>query len=169
MQVALMAPRTPARLSWSALLALDMSLAATIVAVSSALCLGQMAVIVDKARFTEVLLHLSTARNAGAERIALTGELVALDTGATTVENGYRFQYRQAGTSVVASGVLRESGPMFQLALNPSISEADLGWSVIWLCGLRRAPPGWVALAPPLVERLSTEQLPFVCRDTRVE
>lgn len=161
-------PRTPAPLTWVTLLPLDLSLAFTVIAVCMTLCLAQAPVILGKARLTGVLLGLATERGAAVERYALGGELIApaAASAAAASDSSGGFAYRHSGTSVVASGVLRGGEATFQLAFNPAVGAADLGWSVIWLCGLRRAPPGLHAPAPPLAANLSAEQLPHVCRDT---
>ena len=163
-------PRTPAPLTWVTLFPLDLSLAFTIIGVCIALCLAQAPVILGKARMVEALFGLATQRGAAVERYALGGELVAPTPGEAAVASGGpgAFAFRHSGTSVVAGGVLRRGEAPFQLAFNPAVGAADLGWSVIWLCGLRRAPPGLHTPALPLAAHLSAEQLPFVCRDTRI-
>jgi hypothetical protein len=157
----------PARLSWWTLLPFDSSLVCIVIAACVTVLLAQVPNIIGKVRMSGVLMQMTTARYAATERIAISGELVApesVDPSSNTwsVEN---IEYQNTGANVVARGMLRANAQAFTLSFTPAVSEAGLGWSVIWLCGLRRAPIGWSTQTPPMTEHLSAEQLPFVCKD----
>ncbi len=156
----------PAALSWLRVLPLDASLALGIVAVALAVLLAHVPALLDKARLAEVLVQLGTARVDAMEHIALRGELRASPAAQSPIDTVGGHRYRRSGTGLVAAGVLRAGEPGFELAFHPALDEAGQGWSVIWLCGQRRAPAGWTSAAPPLGAPLDTERLPFVCRHT---
>ena len=162
--------RTPEPLNWAALFPLELSMALAVVGVCTALCLAQVPVILGKAQLTGALLGLAAERGTAVERYALGGELVAPtpeDHAAHDV--GRRgFAFRHSGTSVMASGSLQRGDAPFEIAFHPAVGVPDLAWSIVWLCGQRRAPSGLHSVAPPLATRLSAEQLPFICRDTPV-
>lgn len=159
--------KVPAPLNWWRLLPLDICVAGTVVATVSALCLARLPVVMDKVRMAEAQVLLSTARTDAAEAYALTGSLertlppAASQPGHSTG----RFAHAREGDHIVASGVLGQGRPAFQLAFTPSIDPRAPGWSLAMLCGHHPPPPGWVAPAPKVKSRnLSNEQLPLVCR-----
>jgi hypothetical protein len=157
----------PARLSWWTLLPFDSSLVCIVIAACITVLLAQVPIIIGKVLMSGVLLQMATARNVATERIAISGELGQSESivPASDAWRAENVDYQNAGTNVVARGSLRANAQAFTLSFTPAVSEAGLGWNVMWLCGLRRAPIGWSTQTPPMTEHLSAEQLPFVCKD----
>jgi hypothetical protein len=165
-----MRPGFPARLTWLTLLPLDVSLSLAILGVCAAMSLTQTPILQQKARMAEIWSNALAVRDAAIEDLSVTGEFTAPSTLTdSTAEARGEFSYRYAGGRVDASGTLRGGGPVFQLSLVPAIRAVDGGWSVIWVCGRRKAPPGWILAALPVVENLKAEELPYVCRDLKAE
>lgn len=158
----------PTPLSWWHFLPLDLTLASSIWFVAVGLAVSQVMVMTDKARMAEPLMQMGTLRVAAAERIALDGMLSkpANEAEAPGSSASSKFSYEVDGTSLYAIGPLGNEEEPIRLAFNPAIDNVGAGWSVLWLCGLRRPPPGWSTPAPPVALNLAREQIPFVCRDS---
>ncbi len=157
------------RLNWLTLLPLEVGFSVAIIGVCAAICASRTAILQEKARMTEVLTNASNARVSAMEQFSVQGQLATPESGiASTAEADREFSYRYSGSRLDASGALRKGGLEFRLSMTPAVKAED-GWSVIWLCGQRKAPAGWATAAPALSESLTAEELPYVCRDTRVE
>lgn len=160
-----------APLSWHIVLTLDLSLALTIIGVATAIFLGQLPLILQKAHMSEALVNMALLRGDSVEQIALAGDLAGFSssTQVPIANTSGDYQYQRTGTAIVAAGATRGTNEQFRLGFNPALNGADLGWSVLWLCGMRRPPPGWREAAPPVAMHLTNEQLPFACRKEQTE
>jgi len=160
-----MTPR-PAFHKLSTLLMLEVALVTTVVFACLALCLRQAANFHDKARMSEVLIQLSTARVNSGERIALDGALAKSEQRSQVEAKSDRYVYEQAGSRLTGTGLLRD-GMAFELEFDPSLSANDLGWIVIWKCNARSFADALDDTAPPSSQALPADKTPFICRNQR--
>jgi len=161
------APSEP--LGWIALLPLDVSLAISIICLYVVLSASETQVRQDKARIAGALLNASTARIAAMEQFALTGEFaVSTSSPVLPAQKNGDFSYQYVGSRIDASGTLRVGKGEFRLSLTPAIRDSEVGWTVIWSCGERKAPDGWTRAGPSLAENLQ-DALPYMCRDLPVQ
>lgn len=108
-----------------------------------AACVREIPAVRHKVDLIEPLLGASLMRADVVERFALRGQL-------------------QPGDGIVFDGSPR--GRPYRLSLNAAVAGDGMDAQVIWLCGRQRAPAGWTSPAAVVVEGLSLEQLPAVCR-----
>jgi hypothetical protein len=146
-------------------LPMDLTLSACIVFAASAVCVSQVPAILAKARLTEPLIGLGTARLDAVEAYALQGRLIPSSERTEAAADNARtqFVYERDGSSLLVSGGVDPRRSPFRLGLRPALDDAGIGWTVLWLCGQREPPAGWSAVSPPLVQGLAPEQLPSVC------
>lgn len=133
----------PAPLGPSRLLALEPLLVFGVLLLCIAACVREIPALRHKLALIEPMLGASLQRADVVEGLALRGQL-------------------QAGDGIVFEGSPR--GRPYRLSLNPAVADDGIAAQVIWLCGRQRAPAGWTSPAPVVVEGLSLEQLPAVCR-----
>lgn len=155
-----------ARLGPSRLLALEPLLVSGVLLLCIAACVRQIPVLRLKLGLVEPLLGASLVRADVVERLAHRGRLDGeVETWAPDPAAPAPRWQLQAGGGIVLEGVgTGAGGRPYRLSLNPALAGDGVDAQVIWLCGRQRAPVGWTSPAAVVVEGLSLEQLPAVCR-----
>lgn len=153
----------PAPLGPSRLLALEPLLVVGVLVLCVAACVREIPVLHHKLDLIEPLLGASVVRADVVERFALRGRLEGeaevLPPGSAAPVTRWQLQ---GGGGVVFEGSPR--GRPFRLSLNPAVANDGIAAQVIWLCGRQRPPEGWTSPAAVVVDGLTLQQLPAVCR-----
>lgn len=69
--------------------------------------------------------------------------------------------------SLVINVKLDRSGKQYFIAFTPAVIESDIPGSIIWLCGNRQPPQGWVSLPGVSGTNLPDEYLVNTCRNSK--
>jgi hypothetical protein len=155
-------------LHWLHVLPLDVGLSLGIICLLLIVSAAQLKAGQDKAQLSAAFSIASDARVNVIEEFAVRGEFIEpkLPLGPMSPGGG-DFAYRYVGGRIDASGVLGRGGPEFRLSLTPTTMASGDGWTVIWSCGHRSAPPGWTRQEPSFADNLQAS-LPYICRDLPV-
>jgi hypothetical protein len=148
------------------LLGVEMCLGFGLVVISIGACLHEVRLVMHKVGLVGPMILSVEARGASIEHLALTGRLESdLSAPAMSPQADsapVRFEHKDAG--VVIHRAPSQGGVPFRLSMNPVLVHDGLDAHVLWLCGSRRAPAGWSGPAQAVVDGLSPQQLPAVCR-----
>jgi hypothetical protein len=125
-------------------IALELAIVLLVIGVCMAVLLTQLDAMVFKARFAEALLEFRTPQAERVEKLALTGDI------------------SQGGFAALAS--LHHDPRRIDLTVRAAIREGAEPANVIWLCGERATPPGWIASGPPAPANLPPAYLISQCR-----
>lgn len=159
----------------------------SIVVTTVTLCAPWISVILDKARMLDAISLLSAARGEVVLDYAHSGELPRPDPansgGQPLAETTKGMEYVRQQSRLVARGTLSPtSGKSFEtfiendappsrpiaLSFRPAVPQSSPAWSVLWLCGEKATPTGWISPGEGLVVGLTRDQTPFVCRNTTI-
>jgi hypothetical protein len=124
--------------------ALEFAVALLVIAGCMVVLLLELDTIAFKARFSEALTGLRTPQLQSVERVALTGSLAEASFAVPPTVRGY------AGR--------------IDLTVRAAMREGDEPAALIWLCGERATPPGWIASGPPAPGNLPRPMLISQCR-----
>lgn len=162
---------------WLPAVALELVLSASIISLVSALVLSQIDFSFTKIRIAGVLLGFSEASVLLQENLALTGDglvqaqngsapvLLTLDNGQREIKNYADYSISQADYSLVARGTIGKDKRPLYLTYTPAITADGIPGSMIWMCGKRHPPAGWVRLPGPTGDNLTDKYLVSVCRN----
>ncbi len=158
-----------------------------IVVTTITLCAPYVSVILDKARMLDALSLLSNARGEMVLEYAHIGELAKASSegfgGQPVAETTKGMEYVRQQSRLVARGSLSptsekrrdaitegaaQSPRPIVLSLRPAVPQSDPAWSVLWLCGERVAPAGWLSPSEGIVLGLTRDQTPLICRNTTI-
>lgn len=154
----------PLRTSPWRLLGFETCLVLGIVAVCIGACLHEVRAVLDKVGLVGPLIFMAQARGPTVEHLALTGVLETDSTAPPLAPPADRPQRRLTPRDAGVVIELLSRGAPWRLSMNPVSLHDGFDAHVLWLCGQRRAPAGWTGPAQPLVDGLSVQQLPAVCR-----
>lgn len=82
---------------------------------------------------------------------------------------GSNFSYTLEGTRIVATGQVPGMAQRFHLSFSPAVVSDGPSWNVIWLCGDRAPPRGWVTLRDPLGTLMPRSFLYSFCRGNEAD
>lgn len=162
---------------WLPAVAIELVLSASIISLVSALALSQIDFSFTKIRIAGLLLGFSEASILLQEDLALTGNglvqaqngsasvLLPLDNGHREIRNYTDYSISQADYSLVAKGTIGKDKRPLYLTYAPAITADGIPGSMIWMCGKRHAPAGWVRLPGPTGDNLTDKYLVSVCRN----
>lgn len=164
------------QLTWGQVLSMEVIFGLSLLAVLCGVAVIEYESAVAKARLSEVFSFLGVERLALQEQWALTGEgSPSLQAGTTRPadttsgrgEGSRRLKYSvtQVESSLIVKGTLDEK-PFF-LSYTPAVIASGVPGSMMWLCGNRKPPTGWVRLPGPTGTDLPAKYLFSVCRDNK--
>ena len=126
-----------------------------------------------KVRLSELFFSFTTDRLAIQEQWALTGQGASGTTAAKdageAVPTGQKhsgeldYVVTRSDSSLVAKGSVANT-PFF-LTYTPAVIASGVPGSMMWLCGNRKAPAGWIRLPGTAGTDLPAESNLSVCRD----
>ena len=151
------------------------------------LCAPWITVIRDKARLLEVLSLLSGARGEvvldyahngylTTPELENSGDLPVAETikgmeyvrqQSRLVAHGPLYPARDKPSDAISADASPSPRPIV-LSMRPAVPQMDPAWSMLWLCGTKAPPAGWLSPGEGAAVGLTHDQTPFVCRNTSI-